>query len=91
MEISNLHNKDFKVMIIKVLNTLKRRMDEHSEKFNKELKNIKRNETELKNRITEIKSTQREIKSRLNDTENGISKLKDKVMESLNLNRKKEI
>ena len=35
VEISNLRNKEFKVMIIKVLNKL-RRMDEHSENFNRE-------------------------------------------------------
>ena len=49
MEISNLYNKDFKVMIIKMFKELWRRLDEHSEKlevFNKELKNIKRNKDE---------------------------------------------
>ena len=44
MEISNLYNKEFKVMIIKMLSELRRRMDEHSEKFNKELENIKKNQ-----------------------------------------------
>ena len=32
---SNLPNKDFEVMIIKMLNELGRRMHDHSEKFNK--------------------------------------------------------
>ena len=41
-------------MIIKMLNELRRRMDKHSENFNKELENIKKNQTELKNIITEI-------------------------------------
>ena len=40
MEINNLPSKEFKVNIIKILNEL-RRMYEHSEKFNKELENIK--------------------------------------------------
>ena len=44
----------FKVTIIKMLNKLKRKTDEHSEKFNKELDNIK-NQTELKSTRTEIK------------------------------------
>ena len=52
MEISNLPDKEFKVIIIKMLNKLGRRMDEHSEKFNKDLENIKKNQTELKNKIT---------------------------------------
>ena len=41
-------------MIIKMLNELRIKMDENSEKFNKELENIKQ-QTELKITITEIK------------------------------------
>lgn len=37
MEISNLINKEFKVMIIKVFRKFGRRMQKHSENFNKEL------------------------------------------------------
>jgi len=36
MEISNLPDKEFKVMVINMLTKLRRRMDEHSENFNKE-------------------------------------------------------
>ena len=43
-------------------------MDEHSEKFNKSLQNIKKNQTELKN-ITEIKKYILEEIMRLEDTE----------------------
>ena len=35
VEISNLPDKHFKVMIIKILRQLRRRMDEHSEKLGK--------------------------------------------------------
>ena len=48
VEISNLSDKEFKLMIIKMLHEF-RRMDEHSVKFNKELENIKKNQSELKN------------------------------------------
>ena len=41
MEISNLPDKEFKVMVIKKLAELGRRMDEHSENFNKEMGNIR--------------------------------------------------
>ena len=34
-ELSNLLNKEFKVMVINMLNEHGRRMDEHSENFNK--------------------------------------------------------
>ena len=42
VEICNLSDKAFKVMIIKMLNKLRRGKDKHSE-FNKELENIKKN------------------------------------------------
>ena len=35
VEISNLLEKDFKVMIINMLNELERRMDKHNENLNK--------------------------------------------------------
>ena len=57
MEVSNLPNNQFKVMITKMLNELRRRMDEQSEKFNKELENMNKNKTEMKNILTEIKNT----------------------------------
>ena len=59
MEISKLSHEEFKVMIIKMLRELGRRMNRHSEKFNKMLENIRKNETELKNIITEIKYVKR--------------------------------
>ena len=35
-EISDLPDKEFKIMVIKMLTKFKRRMDQHSENFNKE-------------------------------------------------------
>ena len=69
LEIRNLHDKEFKVMVIKILTELRGRMDEHSEKFNKGIENIKKNQTKLKNTITEIKNTLEGINSRLDDAE----------------------
>ena len=51
VEISNLLDKEFKVMFVKMLKELGRRMAKHSEKFQKELENTKQNETELKTAI----------------------------------------
>ena len=51
-EISNLPDKEFKTLIM--LTELGKRLDEHSEIFNRELENIK-NQSELKNSITEMK------------------------------------
>ena len=68
MEISNLHNKEFKAMIIKLLHELGIRKDEYSEKFNR----VRKYKKELKNTITEIKNILGGINSRLDDTEKQI-------------------
>ena len=50
MEISNLPKKEFRVMIIKMIQELRKRMDAQSEKvqevFNKELGNIEKTKVE---------------------------------------------
>lgn len=46
MDISNLPDEEFKVMVINMLNKLRRRMDEHSENFNKEILNHKESNKE---------------------------------------------
>ena len=54
-------------MIVKMVKDLRRRMDEQSEKsevFSKELENIKKNQTEVKNIIIEMKNTLQGINSR---------------------------
>ena len=54
VEIGNLHKKEFRVVIIKMIKEIRRRMDPQNQKlaFNKELKYIKNNQTEIKNTIT---------------------------------------
>ena len=57
VEIGNLPNKEFKIMVVKMIKGLGRRMDSQSEKldvFNKELENIKKNQKEMRNTITEM-------------------------------------
>ena len=54
MEISNLLDR-VKVMVIKMVTKLGTRMDKHSEKFNKELENTQKNQTELKGTIIKFK------------------------------------
>ena len=39
--------KEFSAMVIKMLTNLGRRMDEHSENFNKETENIRKYQTEV--------------------------------------------
>ena len=89
-EMSSLHNEELKVMIIKMLTELGRRMDEHSENFNKELENIKKNKSELKNTITEVKNTLEGINSRLDNTEEWISNLENGVVKITQAEQKKK-
>ena len=51
MEISNLPDKEFKVMVIKMFTELRRRMYEHSENFSKKIENIRKFQKE----VTELK------------------------------------
>lgn len=68
MEISNLLNEEFKVMVIKILNW-GRRMDEHRKYFNKEMENIIKYQVE----DTELKNTPNEFNNRLDKAEEKIS------------------
>ena len=89
MEIGSLPNKEFKVMIIKMIKELGRRIDEQSEKFNKAVEDTKKNQTELKNTMTGIKNTMRAI-NRRSDWAEQISELEDRVMENTEAEQKKE-
>ena len=63
-----------------MLTDLRKRIDKHNEKFKKELKYIKYNQSELKSTITEKKNTLEGMNSRIGDTEEHISDLEDKMM-----------
>ena len=93
VEIGNLPEKEFGVTIVKVIQELGRKMDAQIDKLqgfvNKELENIKNNQTELKNTITEVKNTLEGINSRVNEAE-WISKLEDRVGEITTEEQKKE-
>ena len=64
---SNLPDKKFKVMVLKIFTKLGRRMDEHSENFNKERENTRKYLREV---ITELKNTLEGFNSRLDEAEN---------------------
>lgn len=71
-DIRNLPDKEFKVMAIKILTELWRRIDKHSENFNKEVENIRKYQTEMteiKNTIPELKPTLEVFNSRLGEAE----------------------
>ena len=81
MKINNLPDKEFKEIVFKMVAKLRKRIEEHSDNFNKDLEYIRKNQTEMKNTKTEMKNTLEGINSRLNDTEEWITKLEDRVVE----------
>ena len=46
-QISNLQEKKFKDLVIGLLTDIGKRIDEHSDNFNKELQNIKRKSSQI--------------------------------------------
>jgi len=80
-EISNVPNREFQVMVIKILPGLEKTVEDLIETLNKERENIK-NESEMKNSITEIENTLGGINSRLEEAKEQTSDLEDRVMES---------
>lgn len=56
MEINNMPDEKFKVMVIKILSRLEKRVDEFIRSSTKK-ENTKMNQSELKNSVNEIVST----------------------------------
>ena len=53
-EIGNLPEKEFRVMIVKMIQNLRNRMEKIQETFNKDLEELKSKQTLMNNTITEI-------------------------------------
>lgn len=63
MEVSNIPNTEFKKTIIRIFNKLESTIEELGEHFNKEIENVTKNQSKMKN-ITETKNILEEINSR---------------------------
>ena len=81
-EIGKLPEKEFRIMIVKMINNLENKMEKMQESINKDLEELKNKHTETNNTITEIKNTLEGINSRISDAEERISKLQDKMVET---------
>ena len=72
-EKDNLPEKEFRVMIVKMIQNLGNRMEARTEKipemFNKDLEELKNKQTEMNNTITEMKNTLDGIRSRITEAE----------------------
>ena len=79
-EIGSLLEKEFRVMIVKMIQNLGTRMEKIQETFNKNLEELKNKQT-MNNTINEIKNSLEGINSRITETEEPISDLEDKIVE----------
>ena len=94
VKIGNLPEKEFRIMIVKMIQDLRKRMEAKIEKmqemFNKDLEELKNKQqeefknkqTEMSNTITEMKNTLERINSRITEAEERISDLEDRMVES---------
>ena len=80
-EIGKLPEKEFRVMIVKMIQSLRNRIKKIQEAFNKDLEELKSIQTVMNNTITEIKNTLEGINSRITEAEERISELEDRMVE----------
>jgi len=81
-EIGKLYEKEFRMMIVKMIKNLGNKMEKMQESINKDLEKLKHKHTETNNRITGIKNTLEGINSRISEAEERISELEDKIVET---------
>ena len=94
VEIGNLPEKEFRIMMVKMIQDLGKRMEAKIEKlqelFNKDLEELKNKQIEMNNTITEMKNTLQGINSRITEAEERISDLEDRMVEFTAMEQNKE-
>ena len=80
-KISKLPEKEFRIMIVKMITNLENKMEKMQESVNKDLEELKNKHTETNNTITEIKNTPEGINSRISEAEEQTSELENKMVE----------
>ena len=95
VEIGNLREKEFRIMIVKMIQDLRKRMEAKIEKmqemFKKDLEKLKNKQAEMNNTISEMKTTLEGINSRITEAEERISDLEDRMVEFTAVEQNKEI
>ena len=89
-EIDSLPEKEFRVMIGKMIQNLGNRMEKIQETFNKDLEKQKTKQTMMNNTIKEIKNSLERINSRITEAEEHKSDLEDKTLDLTTTKQNKE-
>ena len=87
MEIGNLAEKEFRIMIGKMIQNLGNKMEKIQETFNKDLEELKSKQAMM---INEIKNSLEGISSRITEAEKWINDLEDKIVEITTTEQNKE-
>ena len=102
METGNLPEKEFRIMIVKMIQDLGKRTEAKIKKIqemfnkdleelkNKHLEEFKNKQTEINNTITEMKNMLEGINSRITEAEERISDLGDRIVEFTAMEKNKE-
>ena len=80
-EIGSLPEKEFRIMIVRMIQNLGNRIDKIKETLNKDLEELKSKQTMMNNTINEIKNSLEGINRRITDAEEQISDPEDKIVE----------
>ena len=89
-EIGSLPEKEFRVLIVKMIQNPGNRMEKIQETFNKDLEVLKSKQTMMNNTINETKNSLEGISRRITEAEEQISDLEDKVVEITTTEQNKE-
>ena len=68
-QIGKLTEREFRIMVVKIIKNLENKMEKMQESINKDLEELKNKHTETDNTITEIKDTLEGIYSRISEAE----------------------
>ena len=94
MKIGNLPEKEYKIMIVKMIQDLGKRMEAKIEMmqgmFNRDREELNKKQTEMNNTITEMKNTLEGIKSRITEAKERISDLEARMVEFIVAEQNKE-
>ena len=89
-EMGSLPEKEFRIMIVKMIQSLGNKMEKIQETFNKELHKLNSKQTMMKHTINKIKSSLEGINSRITEAEERISDLEDKIVQIITTEQNKE-
>ena len=89
-ETGSLHEKEFRVMIVNMIQNLRNKMEKIQKTFNKHLEEINSKQKMMNNTVNEIENSLEGINSRITDTEEWKSDLEDKIVEITTAEQNKE-